>query len=59
MMKNRLFTITWFENDHGPSVIKYHKQHRKLNCIKKDYAVCLVRLERCGIFCAASKEPND
>ena len=35
VMKNGLFTITLFENDHGPSVMNHHKQHRKLNCIKK------------------------
>ena len=35
MMKNRLFTITSFENDHGPSVMNHHKQHPKLNCMKK------------------------
>ena len=34
-MKNGLFTITSFENDHGPSVMNHHKQHRKLNCINK------------------------
>ena len=28
-MKNGLFTITSFENDHGPSVMNHHKQHRK------------------------------
>ena len=49
-MKNGLFTIMSFENDYAPSVMNHHKQHRKLNFIKKDYAVCLVGLERCGIF---------
>ena len=34
-MKNGLFRITSFENDHGPSVMNYHKQHRKLNYNKK------------------------
>ena len=41
VMKNGLFTITSFENDHGPSVTNHHKQHRKLNCIKKRLR-CLV-----------------
>ena len=51
VMKNGLFTITSLENDHGPSVMNYQKRHRKLNCIKKkDYAICLVKLERCDIF---------
>ena len=27
--------------------------------LKKDYAVCLVGLVRCGIFLPASKGPND
>ena len=31
VMRNGLFTITLSENDHGPSVMNYHKQHRKLN----------------------------
>ena len=35
VMKNGLFRITSFENDHGPSVMNHHKQHRKLNYIKK------------------------
>ena len=34
-MKNGLFRIKSFENDHGPSVMNHHKQHRKLNCIKE------------------------
>ena len=33
--KNGLFTITSFENDHGPSVMNHHKQHRNLNCMKR------------------------
>ena len=33
--KNGLFTITLFENDHGPSVMNHYKQHRKRNSIKK------------------------
>ena len=41
VMKNRLFRITSFENDHGLSVMNHHKQHRKLNCIKKRLR-CLV-----------------
>ena len=59
VMKNGLFTITSFESDHGPSVMNHNKQHRKLNCVKKNYAVCWVRLEISVIFWAASKEPND
>ena len=39
--KNGLFTITLFESDHGSSVMNHHKQYRKLNCNKEDYAVCL------------------
>ena len=30
VMKNGLFRITSFENDHGPSVMNHHQQHRKL-----------------------------
>ena len=50
MTKTRFFTITSFEKDHGLSVMNHHKQHRKLNCIKKDYAV-FGGMERCDIFC--------
>ena len=35
VIKNGLFTIMSFENDHGPSVMNHQKQHWKLNCIKK------------------------
>ena len=35
VIKNRMFRITSFENDNGPSVMNHHKQHRKLNCMKK------------------------
>ena len=35
VMKNGLFRITSFENDHGPSVMNHHKQHRKMKCMKK------------------------
>ena len=40
VMKNGLFTITWFENNHGPSVMNHHKQHQKLNC-NKERLCCL------------------
>ena len=56
VIKNWLFRIMSFKNDDGQSVINHHKQHRKLNCIKKDYAVCLMGLERCGIFLSCLQE---
>ena len=36
VMKDGLFRITSLEKDQDPSVMNHHKQHRKLNCIKKD-----------------------
>ena len=50
VMNNGLFTIMSFEKDHGPSVMNHHKQHRKLNCIEKNYAACLVVLKKCVVF---------
>ena len=35
VMKNGLFTIMSFENDHDPSAMDHHKQYQKLNHIKK------------------------
>ena len=38
-------------DDDSPSVMNHHKQHQKVNCMKKRLCcLCLVVLERCGIF---------
>ena len=44
-----------FENDHSRTTTN---NIESWIASKKDYAACLVGLERCDIFWAASKEPN-
>ena len=50
-MKNRLFTITSCEKDHGASEMILHNRHKKKLC-------CLVLFQRYCWFWTAPKEPN-
>ena len=58
-MKNGSSTITLIEKDHSPTMMNQQKPCQKLSCLKKDHAVNLMGLQRCYVFSAASKQPNN
>ena len=50
VMKNGLFRITSFEIDHGLSAINHHKQHWKMNCMKKILIIIISRHVCINVF---------